>query len=141
MNRHTIYVLCSLRSRCFGFAEVVCASRRWCLALQEVMRLRRVVSLREVVRHLAFLVKSRSLLRIPSILPRPSWARGKRSNRGRPKSQRFLCDKRIATKSGIRESNPPPRLGKPMHYRCANAAKSVQNYHFFFKYANIVLFY
>ena len=40
-----------------------------------------------------------------------------------PKSQlRFLCDKRIATKSGIRESNPPPRLGKPMHYRCANAA-------------------
>ena len=25
--------------------------------------------------------------------------------------------------SGIRESNPPPRLGKPMHYRCANAAK------------------
>ena len=27
------------------------------------------------------------------------------------------------TMSGIRESNPPPRLGKPMHYRCANAAK------------------
>ena len=27
------------------------------------------------------------------------------------------------TVSGIRESNPPPRLGKPMHYRCANAAK------------------
>ncbi len=26
------------------------------------------------------------------------------------------------TWSGIRESNPPPRLGKPMHYRCANAA-------------------
>ena len=24
--------------------------------------------------------------------------------------------------SGIRESNPPPRLGKPMHYRCANSA-------------------
>ena len=27
-------------------------------------------------------------------------------------------------KSGIRESNPPPRLGKPMHYRCANAANN-----------------
>ena len=27
------------------------------------------------------------------------------------------------TVSGIRESNPPPRLGKPMHYRCANVAK------------------
>ena len=25
-------------------------------------------------------------------------------------------------KSGIRESNPPPKLGKLMHYRCANAA-------------------
>ena len=24
--------------------------------------------------------------------------------------------------SGIRESNPPPRLGKPVHYRCANSA-------------------
>ena len=24
--------------------------------------------------------------------------------------------------SGVRESNPPPRLGKPMHYRCANTA-------------------
>ena len=24
--------------------------------------------------------------------------------------------------SGIRESNPPPRLGKPVHYRCANPA-------------------
>ena len=44
-------------------------------------------------------------------------------------------------KSGIRESNPPPRLGKPMHYRCANAAKSVQNYDFFLEYANIVSFY
>ena len=31
-------------------------------------------------------------------------------------------------KSGIRESNPPPRLGKPMHYRCANAANAVQRY-------------
>ena len=39
-------------------------------------------------------------------------------------AERFLCDKRIATKSGIRESNPPPRLGKPMHYRCANAANN-----------------
>ena len=26
--------------------------------------------------------------------------------------------------SGVRESNPPPRLGKPMHYRCANTAIS-----------------
>ena len=31
-------------------------------------------------------------------------------------------------KSGIRESNPPPRLGKPMHYRCANAANLLQSY-------------
>ena len=38
------------------------------------------------------------------------------------------------TMSGIRESNPPPRLGKPMHYRCANAANSVQRYSFFFIY-------
>ena len=36
--------------------------------------------------------------------------------------------------SGIRESNPPPRLGKPMHYRCANAAISLQSYYFFFIY-------
>ena len=28
--------------------------------------------------------------------------------------------------SGIRESNPPPRLGKPVHYRCANPAQIVQ---------------
>ena len=27
-------------------------------------------------------------------------------------------------KSGIRESNPPPQLGKLMHYRCANAANA-----------------
>lgn len=26
------------------------------------------------------------------------------------------------TVSGIRESDPPPWLGKPMHYRCANPA-------------------
>ena len=26
--------------------------------------------------------------------------------------------------SGIRESDPPPWLGKPMHYRCANPAFS-----------------
>ena len=30
--------------------------------------------------------------------------------------------KRIKGMSGIRESNPPPRLGKPVHYRCANSA-------------------
>ena len=48
--------------------------------------------------------------------------------------KRRLCDKRIPTKSGIRESNPPPRLGKPMHYRCANAAISLQRYYFFFIY-------
>ena len=28
----------------------------------------------------------------------------------------------IGNVSGIRESNPPPRLGKPVHYRCANSA-------------------
>ena len=28
----------------------------------------------------------------------------------------------IGKVSGIRESNPPPRLGKPVHYRCANSA-------------------
>ena len=28
--------------------------------------------------------------------------------------------------SGIRESNPPPWLGKPMHYRCANPALGLQ---------------
>ena len=27
--------------------------------------------------------------------------------------------------SGIRESNPPPRLGKPVHYRCANPARKI----------------
>ena len=69
-------------------------------------------------------------------LPRASWARGKRRKRCRPKDagKRRLCDKRIPTKSGIRESNPPPRLGKPMHYRCANAAISLQRYYFFFIY-------
>ena len=70
-------------------------------------------------------------------LPRASWARGKRRKRCRPKDadKRRSCDKRIPTQSGIRESNPPPRLGKPMHYRCANAAISLQNYYFFFIYA------
>ena len=29
----------------------------------------------------------------------------------------------LGNMSGIRESNPPPRLGKPVHYRCANSAK------------------
>ena len=69
-------------------------------------------------------------------LPRASWARGKRRKRCRPKDadKRRSCDKRIPTKSGIRESNPPPRLGKPMHYRCANAAISLQSYYFFFIY-------
>ena len=42
--------------------------------------------------------------------------------------KRIFCCKPIPTKSGIRESNPPPRLGKPMHYRCANAANSLQRY-------------
>ena len=28
----------------------------------------------------------------------------------------------LKKQSGIRESNPPPKLGKLMHYRCANAA-------------------
>ena len=46
------------------------------------------------------------------------------------------CCKPIPTRSGIRESNPPPRLGKPMHYRCANAANSVQWYRKFCGYAN-----
>ena len=32
----------------------------------------------------------------------------------------------IGKVSGIRESNPPPRLGKPVHYRCANSAKTLQ---------------
>ena len=70
-------------------------------------------------------------------LPRASWARGKRRKRCRPKDadKRRSCDKRIPTQSGIRESNPPPRLGKPMHYRCANAAIALQNYYFFFIYA------
>ena len=81
-----------------------------------------------------------SLLKLasnPFYLPRASWARGKRRNRCRPKDadKRRSCDKRIPTKSGIRESNPPPRLGKPMHYRCANAAISLQRYCFFFIYA------
>ena len=40
------------------------------------------------------------------------------------------------TVSGIRESNPPPRLGKPMHYRCANAANAVQRYRKICKNAN-----
>ena len=30
---------------------------------------------------------------------------------------------RLRAMSGVRESNPPPRLGKPMHYRCANTAR------------------
>jgi hypothetical protein len=30
-------------------------------------------------------------------------------------------------KSGIRESNPPFRLGKPAHYRCANSAAFLKN--------------
>ena len=41
--------------------------------------------------------------------------------------------------SGIRESNPPPKLGKLMHYRCANAAfpkKRLQRYTIFSRYAN-----
>ena len=29
--------------------------------------------------------------------------------------------------SEIRESNPPHRLGKPVHYRCANLAKENTN--------------
>ena len=32
------------------------------------------------------------------------------------------CDLIVERVSGIRESNPPPKLGKLMHYRCANAA-------------------
>lgn len=37
--------------------------------------------------------------------------------------------------SGIRESNPPPKLGKLMHYRCANAAsfKTGAKVQFFFE--------
>ena len=30
--------------------------------------------------------------------------------------------KLAATWSGVRESNPPVRLGKPTHYRCTNPA-------------------
>ena len=30
----------------------------------------------------------------------------------------------LPTQSGLRESNPPPQLGKLMHYRCAKAANS-----------------
>ena len=53
----------------------------------------------------------------------------------------FFC-KRIPTKSGIRESNPPPRLGKPMHYRCANAAKPTAKAQYFLhscKYLQVFL--
>ena len=72
----------------------------------------------------AFSILLLKLASHPFDLPRASWARGKRRNRCRPKDadKRRSCDKRIPTKSGIRESNPPPRLGKPMHYRCANTA-------------------
>ncbi len=34
-----------------------------------------------------------------------------------------ISTQRFIFLSGIRESNPPPRLGKPVHYRCANPAK------------------
>ena len=46
------------------------------------------------------------------------------------------------TMSGIRESNPPPRLGKPMHYRCANAAKPTAKVQYFLhscKYLQVFL--
>ena len=33
----------------------------------------------------------------------------------------------IGRGSEIRESNPPHRLGKPVHYRCANLAKENTN--------------
>ena len=37
--------------------------------------------------------------------------------------------------SGIRESNPPPRLGKPVHYRCANSANpEFQSFHLWSRY-------
>lgn len=39
----------------------------------------------------------------------------------------------VFTWSRIRESNPPPWLGKPMHYRCANPAGAA-NIQTFFDY-------
>ena len=41
--------------------------------------------------------------------------------------------------SRIRESNPPPRLGKPMHYRCANPAVASANIGKIFVIDNISL--
>ena len=41
--------------------------------------------------------------------------------------------------SRIRESNPPPWLGKPMHYRCANPANVDANIGKIFVIANIIL--
>ena len=34
--------------------------------------------------------------------------------------------------SRVRESNPPPRLGKPLYYRCTNPACSAPGYHIIF---------
>lgn len=41
----------------------------------------------------------------------------------KPRVQPWVTD----VLSEIRESNPPHRLGKPVHYRCANLAKENTN--------------
>ena len=54
------------------------------------------------------------------------YIRGVKQPRGTSGSLYLLANRLVLNKlngkSGIRESNPPPRLGKPVHYRCANSA-------------------
>ena len=74
--------------------------------------------------------------------PRKFLIFGERRNGGKSNVQGAFFCKRIPTKSGIRESNPPPRLGKPMHYRCANAAKPTAKVQYFLhscKYLQVFL--
>ena len=43
--------------------------------------------------------------------------------------------------SGVRESNPPPRLGKPMHYRCANTAIATAKLQYFLHICKFICYF
>lgn len=56
-------------------------------------------------------------------------------------AQKIALKMRAKFLSGLRESDPPPQLGKLMHYRCAKAAFASAKLHFILHIRKFFLFF
>ena len=147
---------------CFMFASLtLCRLRRGCVRFAQVVSLREVVSasprlcafggcrVLTIHRCVAAFTSRRDIphapranleapLRIPSILPRASWARGKRSNCGRPKSQSdFIATSELRRRAAYGNRTRLLGLGSRCTTDVLMPQIRLQKYYFFFICANI----